>query len=43
MEESHKTKEKTREEGNGDYDDVGEYLVDFPGDPGEDKACHTAA
>ena len=41
MKERQKTEEKTGEEGNENNDDVGEYLVDLPGGPGEDVAGDT--
>ena len=43
MKERQKTEEKTGEEGNENNDDVGQYLVDLPGGPGEDKASDTPA
>ena len=43
MKERQKTEEKTGEEGNENNDDVGQYLVDLPGDPGEDEARNTPA
>ena len=43
MEECQKSKEKSREEGNENNDDVGQYLVDLPGGPGEDEARNTPA
>ena len=43
MEESQKPEEETGEEGNENNDDVGQYLVDLPGGPGEDEASNTPA
>lgn len=43
MKERQKTEEKTGEEGNENNDDVGQYLVDLPGGPGEDEASNTPA
>ena len=43
MKECQKTEEKTGEEGNENNDDVGQYLVDLPGGPGEDEASNTPA
>ena len=43
MEKCQKAKDKTGEEGDENYDDVGEYLVDLPGGPGEDEASNTPA
>ena len=43
MKECQKTEEKTGEECNENNYDVGQYLVDLPGGPGEDEASNTPA